>query len=59
MTMPVAVVRAFNLTSDTRLKVSYEDEKLIIDLHPDDTTNDTTGKPSPGYVGTLPREVAA
>jgi antitoxin component of MazEF toxin-antitoxin module len=32
MTVPIAVVRAFNLTSDSRLTVSYKDKKLVIDL---------------------------
>jgi hypothetical protein len=32
MTVPIAVVRAFNLTSDSRLNVSYKDKRLVIDL---------------------------
>ena len=36
MTMPIAIVRAFNLSSDSRLNVSYsyQDQKLVIDLEP-------------------------
>ena len=32
MTIPANVVRVFNLTSDTRLKMTFEDDKLVIDL---------------------------
>jgi hypothetical protein len=32
MTIPANVVRVFGLTKDTRLKMSYEDDKLVIDL---------------------------
>ena len=43
MTIPANVVRVFNLTSDTRLKMTFEADKLVIDLPTADST--TPDKP--------------
>lgn len=38
VTIPANVVQNFGLTKASKLKVSYQDAKLIIDLHPNDST---------------------
>jgi hypothetical protein len=52
ITVPIAVVRAFKLTRDSHLNVSYEDKKLVIDL-------DASPTNAQSHEAHVSREVAA